>query len=174
MAYATIEALSMFKAPRHWHCTRVSQVNHIFALQNLLGMVDNRLKLNADKTELGRFQTVLLLLLAADRHYGSETRRSQPAITRASSVSPSRLTSALTSTFQTQVHRAFTVFVRFEEFAVPFISLQRHWYTRFHLIPCWRLQHRAGQVVRGSSACAECSFAAARVVSGTHKFDSGS
>jgi len=33
--------------------------------------------------------------------------------------------------------------------------------TRFRLMPCWRLQHRAGRVVQGhylaSSACAECS-----------------
>ena len=59
-------------------------------------MAVNRLKLNADKRELlwacSKYGSVLLL--AADGHYGSVRRQSQPAITCASSVSPSHLTSA--------------------------------------------------------------------------------
>jgi len=83
-------------------------------------MAVNRHKLNANKTELlwacSKYGSVLLL--AADGHYGSVRRQSQPAITCASSVSPSHLTSASTNRFQIQVDHAFTGFVRLEEFAV--------------------------------------------------------
>ena len=99
-------------------------------------------------------RTVLLLLLAMDHHYSSETRPSQPAIMWASSVSPSRLTSASTSTFQTQVHRDFTGFVIFEEFIVRLtLSPQRHWYTLsshpalMAATPCWPRRQRPLQIV---------------------------
>ena len=100
--------------------------------QNFSGPVPNR-------------PTVLLLLLAADRHYGSETRLSQPAITFTSSVSPSHLTLASTSTLQTQVYRAFTGFVRFEEFVVR-LTLSPQTLVGYTLsshpvlpaeLPCW-------------------------------------
>ena len=87
---------------------------------------------------------VLLLLLAADRHCGSEMRPSQPAIMCDSSVPPSHLTSALTSTFHIQAQCAFTGFVRFEGSVVRLtLSVHRHWYTPsshpvlMAAMPCW-------------------------------------
>jgi len=98
--------------------------------------------------------TVLLLLLVADCHYGSETRPSQPSITCASSVSPSRRTSALTSTFHIQAQRTFTGFVRFEGSVVRLtLSLQKHCYTpSSHLVlmaamPCWPGRQKPALIV---------------------------
>jgi len=119
-------------------------------------MAANRLKQNADKTELlwAGSKYGSLLLLAADRHYGSETRPSQPAITCASSVSPSRQTSALISTFHVQAQRAFTGFVRFEGSVVRLtLSLQSHWYTPsshpvlMAAMPCWPGRQKPALIV---------------------------
>ena len=63
-------------------------------------VVANRLKLNADKMKPWPILWVLLFLLAADRHYGSKMTPSQSALISTSSVSPSRLTSALTNMIQ--------------------------------------------------------------------------
>ena len=107
------------------------------------GGEQTRAECRQDRTSLGWFQIVLLVLMTADRHYGWVTRPSQPVITCASSVSPSHLTSAPTSTFQIQVHRAFTGFVRFEEIAVRLtLRLQTHCLISYQL-----LQHRAGGVI---------------------------
>jgi len=59
------------------------------------------------------------------------------------------MTLASTSTFQTQVHRAFTGFVRFKEFVVRLtLSPRRHWHTLsspFMLTDATR----AGRVIKG-------------------------
>jgi len=89
------------------------------------------------------------------------------------STSPSGLTSASTSTFQTR-SRAFTGLGRFEEFVLR-LTLSLHAKTRLCLIPCWRLQHRACRVVKGHTTDRlQCVLnAATQVVSRTHKFDRG-
>jgi len=140
-------------------------------------MAANRLKLNADKTELlwasSKYNSAFLV--AADRHYSSVTRPSQPVIMCASSMSSSHLTSALTSTFHIQVQRAFTGFVRFEGFVVLLtLSLQGLWYTPLShpvliaAMPCWPGRQEA---VTGHLQYVLNS--AARVVSGNHKFKRG-
>jgi len=109
-------------------------------------MVANRLKLNADKTELlwagSRCGSASLVGSGPPLHL--EMRPSQPAITCASSVSPSRQTSALTSTFHVQVQRALAGFIRFKGFIVRLtLSLQKLWYTPsshpvlMAAMPCW-------------------------------------
>jgi len=80
-------------------------------------MATNRLKVNVSKTQLlwaGSTYGSASLTGSGQPSlpYSSEMRPSQPAITCASSLSPSRLTLASTSTFQTQVHRAFTAWLR--------------------------------------------------------------
>ena len=62
-------------------------------------------------------------------------------------------------------HRAFTGFARFQKFIIRLTVSQqgnaKDIGRRFRLIPCWRLQHRTGRVVKShnwsSSAPAECS-----------------
>jgi len=81
------KVLMSTKCSKDWTRTLFLYVSHC--------MVTNRLMLNADKTELTN--TVLLFLLAVDCYLCSEMRPSQLVIECASSVSPSRLTSASTS-----------------------------------------------------------------------------
>jgi len=88
--------------------------------------------------------TVLLLLLAA------EMRPSQPAITCASSVSPSRRSSALTSTFHIHVQRAFTGFVRFEGFVVRWTVTSESAKALVHAFVSSRVDGR-NAVLAGSS-----------------------
>ena len=121
--------------------------------------------------------TVLLLLLAVDRHYDSETRPSQPAITCASSVSPSRLTLASTSTFQTQVHRAFYWLRQIRRIRRSLDTESAK--TLVHAFVSSRVDGcKCNAVLAGSSKTTTDRLqrvlnAAARVVSGTHKFDRG-
>ena len=57
-------------------------------------------------------------------------------------------------------------------------SFTWHWVrkdigTRFRLLPCWRLQHRAGRSRKATTDRLQRVLNAARVVSETHKFDRG-
>ena len=111
--YTVLNILIINRGKTGWSIISNNSINRTPTRQNFSGPVPN---------------TVLLPLLAADRLYGSVMRPSQPAITYASSVTPSHLTSALTSTSQI---RAFTGFARSEEFVVRLTPCpQRHWSTR--------------------------------------------
>ena len=113
--------------------------------------------------------TVLLLLLAVDRHNGSQTRPSQPAIKCASSVSSDL-------SIDKHVSNKFIVFLLASSDSKNSLFAW-HWIcknigTRFRLIPRWWLQHRAGRVIKGHH-WQRLLNAAARVVGRTHKFDRG-